>query len=91
MKCPNCGVAGPAGAVECAACGVIIAKFKKKLVSLEPPPPVKINLWIGRVIAFALVVAWMAALVIYFQIRPVLRPLPRRGTGTMQVPPPDAH
>lgn len=27
MKCPNCGVQAPAGATDCAGCGVVFAKF----------------------------------------------------------------
>ncbi len=91
MRCPNCGVERLAGAAECSACGVIFEKFNKKLDVLPPPTPPRFPLWLGRSIAVALVLAWMAAFVIYFQIRPVLRPLPRRGTGTIAVPPPDAH
>jgi len=88
MKCPNCGVEGPAGAAECPACGIIFDKFKKKLDTLPPPTPPRFPLWLGRTLAAALVAAWMLALVAYYKTRP---PLPRRGTGTIQVPPPDAH
>lgn len=90
MKCPNCGVACPAGAAECPACGVIFEKFKKKLDALPPPTPPRFPLWLGRVIAVAIVVLWMLGLTVYFKTLGQM-PQPRRGTGTIQVPPPDAH
>jgi hypothetical protein len=67
MKCPNCGVEAPAGAADCAACGVIFAKFKKKLESLPVPVPSKHNPWIGRAAAAAIVLLWMAALGLYYR------------------------
>lgn len=91
MKCPNCGVERTAGAVECAACGVIFEKFKKKLDALPPPAPPRFPLWLGRTIAAVIVAAWMVALVVYYKSHSGLRPLPRRGSGTIPLPPPDAH
>lgn len=67
MKCPNCGVEAAAGATDCPACGVIFAKFKKKLESLTLPPPTKFNPWIGRGIAAAIVVLWMIAFGVYYR------------------------
>lgn len=66
MKCPNCGAEGPAGGVECAACGVIFAKFKKKL---EPklPPPSKFNPWKGRLIAAVIVALWIVSFALYYR------------------------
>jgi len=90
MKCPNCGAVASAGAKDCAACGVIFEKFKKKLDVLPPPTPPRFPLWLGRTIALVIVLSWMLALVVYYKSHPA-KPLPRRGTGTIPVPPPDAH
>lgn len=79
MKCPNCGVEAPAGAADCAACGVIFAKFKKKLENLELPPPAKINLWKGRVVALVLVTIWIVAFGLYY--RRVVATMPRKPAG----------
>ena len=68
MKCPNCGAESPTGATDCAGCGVIFAKFKKKLESLEAPPATKpSNPWKGRLIALALVALWCAGFALYYR------------------------
>lgn len=67
MKCPNCGVEAPAGAAECPACGVIFAKFKKKLENLPAPSPVPYNPWLGRGLAAAIVLIWMLAFGWYYR------------------------
>lgn len=82
MKCPNCGVEGSPGATECAGCGVIFAKFKKKLACLDTPAPATFNPWKGRAIAVAIVVLWLLAFGLYYR-RAVLRlrasqPMPNR-------------
>lgn len=66
MKCPHCGVDVPAGAIECAGCGVIFAKFKKKLEHLEAPAPATFNPWKGRAIAVAIVALWLLAFGLYY-------------------------
>jgi len=76
MKCPNCGVEAPAGATDCAGCGIIFAKFKKKLESLPPPSPVRFKPWVGRWIAAAIVVIWTVAFGLYYR-RLVSRMPPR--------------
>jgi hypothetical protein len=68
MKCPNCGVAASAGAAECAGCGVIFAKFLKKL-ELKVPEPAPRNPWTGRAAAFALLMVWFIALTLYYHRR----------------------
>jgi hypothetical protein len=65
MKCPNCGVEGAAGAAECSACGVIFAKFKRKLE--RPPVPTVYNPWKGRAIAAALALLWAAGFGLYYR------------------------
>ncbi len=67
MKCPNCGVQAPAGATECPGCGVIFAKFKRKLENLEPSSVPAINPWIGRGLAAALLLAWIIAFTLYYR------------------------
>ncbi|MBI2387663.1 MAG: zinc ribbon domain-containing protein [Elusimicrobia bacterium] len=67
MKCPNCGVEAPAGATDCPACGVIFAKFKKKLESLPVPEPARFDPWVGRAIAAAIVAIWMIAFGLYYR------------------------
>lgn len=67
MKCPNCGVEAPAGAVDCASCGIIFAKFKKKLESLPVTPPSRFQPWMGRALAVAVVLAWMLGLALYYR------------------------
>ena len=67
MKCPNCGVEAAAGAAECAGCGIIFAKFKKKLERLEPPSPAPLNLWKGRAIALAIVALWLIGFGLYYR------------------------
>ena len=70
MKCPNCGVQCPAGATECPACGIVFAKFKKKLdQAVEPTPSKAINPWIGRAIAAAIVALWFVAFGLYYRAR----------------------
>jgi hypothetical protein len=73
MKCPNCSVEAPAGAADCAACGVIFAKFKKKLENLSAPSAPMIRPWLGRWVAAAIVVTWMVALGLYYH-RALSRP-----------------
>lgn len=90
MKCPNCGVQAPAGAADCSSCGIVFEKFKKRLDHLPPPTPPRFPLWLGRTIAVVIVVLWMLGLYAFYKTHPA-KPLPRRGTGTIQVPPPDAH
>ena len=69
MKCPNCGVLCPAGAAECPACGVIFAKFKKKLESDSAPVPSTFKPWKGRAIAAALVALWFVGFALYYRAR----------------------
>ena len=70
MKCPNCGVEASAGAAECSACGVIFAKFQKKLdLDAKPTPSKAINPWIGRAVAAALVAIWFVGFGIYYRAR----------------------
>ncbi|MCR4295357.1 MAG: hypothetical protein NUW21_07460 [Elusimicrobia bacterium] len=66
MKCPNCGVDAPAGAADCAACGVIFAKFKKKLESLPVTPRSRFQPWMGRALAVLVVLAWMLGFALYY-------------------------
>lgn len=66
MKCPNCGVDAPAGASDCAACGVIFAKFKKKLESLPVTPPSRFQPWMGRALAVVVVLAWILGFALYY-------------------------
>lgn len=68
MKCPNCGLESPAGATECAGCGVIFAKFMKKL-DLKAPATEAARPWKGRALAFALLVIWFIAFSVYYQRR----------------------
>ncbi len=68
MKCPNCGLEGPSGAAECAGCGVIYAKFLKKL-DLKAPVTKAANPWKGRAVAFALLVLWFLGFTLYYQRR----------------------
>jgi hypothetical protein len=68
MKCPNCGVEAPAGAPECAGCGVIFAKFMKKL-DLKAPVQEAGTPWKGRALAFSLLVLWFIGLSLYYQRR----------------------
>lgn len=67
MKCPNCGVTSPAGAADCASCGVIFAKFRAKLERAEAPVPGIFNPWTGRAIAAALVALWLIAFGVYYR------------------------
>lgn len=39
MACPACGHAGPVGAPECGACGMIFAKWKARAPRAAAPPP----------------------------------------------------
>jgi len=67
MKCPNCGADFPAGAADCAGCGIIFAKFKKKLERLEAPAPAPpVSRWKGRAIALTLVMLWCAGFALYY-------------------------
>jgi hypothetical protein len=66
VKCPNCGIDAAAGAADCAGCGVIFAKFMKKLDRAEAPAPAAINPWKGRAIAVAIVALWLAAFALYY-------------------------
>ena len=77
MKCPNCGLEASAGALDCAGCGVIFAKFlaqrereKKEAaeflaLSQAPAAPAP-KLWRGRVAAGVLLVIWFGALLWYY-------------------------
>ena len=67
MKCPNCGVEAAAGAAECAGCGVIFAKLKKKLENLEPAAPAPGSLWKGRAIALVIVALWLIGFGLYYR------------------------
>jgi hypothetical protein len=83
MKCPHCGVLGPAGAAECPACGVIFAKFKKKLeTGLVPASvPSVFNPWKGRAIAAALVALEVVGFGLYYRPKvSVLRVWAPHGT-----------
>ncbi|MBI5247277.1 MAG: hypothetical protein HY923_08850 [Elusimicrobia bacterium] len=69
MKCPNCGVSSKAGAADCAGCGVIFAKFQKKL-ELGPGTPSKpINPWAARAVAAALVAVWFVGFGLFYRER----------------------
>jgi hypothetical protein len=63
MKCPGCGA--QAGDVECAACGLVFAKMLKVLEPKPTPPP---NLWLGRMIAAVVVVAWLSGLAAFYLV-----------------------
>ncbi len=78
MKCPNCGVESPAGAADCAACGIIFAKFKKKLESLSPTPASRFKPWMGRSLAVVVVLAWMLGLGLYYHR--AFSEMPERGS-----------
>ncbi len=67
MKCPNCGAQGAAAAAECAACGIIFAKFKKKLETLAPAAAPVANPWIARTVAIVFLIAWMIGLAVYYR------------------------
>jgi len=70
MKCPNCGAACPAGSAECSGCGIVFAKFKKKMDEAVAPTPSKaINPWIGRAVAAALVAIWFVSFGLYYRSR----------------------
>lgn len=77
VKCPNCAAAVLPGADDCASCGIIIAKFKKKLESLPAPVPSKVNPWIGRAVAAAIVIVWTVAFGLYY--RRVVAEMPVRN------------
>ena len=74
MECPNCGVDAPAGATECAGCGVIFAKLKakKERVALEAEPGLvseekapRVDPWTARAVAAGVVVFWLVAFGLY--------------------------
>jgi hypothetical protein len=67
MKCPNCSVEAPAGAAECASCGLVFAKLRKKIEELEAPRPAAYNPWIGRAIAAAVVALWILGFGLYYR------------------------
>ena len=54
-------------AAECAACGIIFAKFKKKLETLEPAAAPAANPWLARSVAIAVLIAWMIGLSLYYR------------------------
>ena len=95
MKCPSCGAAAPDGAAECPACGLIFAKWRERdekekreaLAALEgrltAPKLAPANLWVGRGIAGAVVLAWLLALSYYIvrHERPKKAPI-GEDTGT---------
>jgi hypothetical protein len=86
MKCPNCGVEAPAGSEECGSCGIIFAKFKKKLEAIGAPaetPPY--HPWRVRAIALTLVMLWCAGFALYY--RSVVADLRRRSPDTRPHPP----
>jgi hypothetical protein len=75
MKCPSCGAASDGDAApECPACGLIFAKWrerqeKEKREALEAVQSLEIapkalpkNPWVGRGIAIAVVLVWIAGL-----------------------------
>ena len=77
MKCPNCGAQAPAGAADCAGCGVVFAKFQAQrererkeaaefLALTELPPASVPRLWPGRVAASVLLVLWLGSLIWYY-------------------------
>ena len=96
MRCPNCGIEVPTGAADCASCGVIFAKFKKKLEAAPAPAPSTYNPWKGRVIAAALAVVWFIGFGLYYY-RVIVGIRARSPHGTMSrrsspvSNPPDAH
>lgn len=85
MKCPNCGLEGPAGAAECAGCGIIFAKFKKKLEAVGSAPSKPFNPWKGRAAALVLVVLWCVGFALYY--RRVVADLRARRPDTRPRPP----
>ena len=78
MNCPNCGAAAADGAADCAACGLVFAKWKaleerkltaevRALAETDLPPSHEVSPWLGRAIAAGLVAFWMIALGLYFR------------------------
>jgi hypothetical protein len=83
MKCPSCGAAAPEGAPECAACGVIFAKFEEKrrrereeaqaaLARLNLPPTPELDPHLGRRVAIVVGAAW-AAVMGFFIVKELIR------------------
>lgn len=81
-RCPHCGAARAADAVECAGCGVIFAKLaaKKARAAKEaevlpaPEPPAEdaekahaAKLWKIRAAAVGVVVAWIVGFGLYYR------------------------
>ena len=77
MKCPNCGVEAPAGAADCAGCGVIFAKFlaqrereKKEaaefLALTQAPRPGAPKKWPARTVAIIVLLIWCGGLFWYY-------------------------
>ena len=76
-NCPNCGAGWPAGAAECPGCGLLLSKWKERgerekreaeavLAQAESsPPPKRIDPWIGRSVAAALVMLYIAGLSVW--------------------------
>jgi len=82
MKCPSCGAAYDDGAApECPACGLIFAKWRERqekeklealaaLQTFETAPQPAPNPWRRRVIAGAVVAAWLLILSYFVTRRP---------------------
>jgi hypothetical protein len=76
MKCPNCGVEAPAGAADCAGCGVIFAKFlaqrereKKEaaeFLALTQAPRPGAPKWAARTVAIVVLLIWCGGLFWYY-------------------------
>lgn len=85
MKCPNCSVEVPGGSAECVSCGIIFAKFKKKLEAVGAAPLKPFNPWKGRAAALVLVVLWCLGFALYY--RSVVADLRARRPDTRPQPP----
>jgi hypothetical protein len=77
MKCPNCGAEAAAGAVDCAKCAIIFAKWKKRAepaVRLDVEETLQDAVLLAaarnrgriRLAAAAFVAVWLAGLALYY-------------------------
>ncbi len=84
MKCPNCSREASPDAVECAACGLVFDKWKKRkefedelsreekaraLAALESGAPPPVDSLTGRWIAAGIAVVWLVGFAAYFHRR----------------------
>jgi hypothetical protein len=94
MRCPLCGTAAKDGSAECASCGVVFAKLRKKLerekiraaaaLEASAPPPAR-DPWRTRLAALAVVAAWMIGLALYYAAcAPRARPGRSRATTDLR-------